>query len=440
MKYWLIPSVFLLFSTVAGAQITPFLKLLQDHASKDSTLADSAKTEHPLYGINGLYYLQPLARQWQNLEPVNHPGKKREPGQNIKIAEALAFAGDYDAAVQFAAMDYDSMPPEGYQDVQQYLDTLKSVRFEDARYYILSRTGNEKMVMFNELHHLPAHRAFLLSLLPELKAQGFGYLALEMLNNRSDRSLQELNLRTGYFSVEPMAGELIRKAKSLGFKLIAYEDTLADNHSGTGRDAIQAAHLAGIFQMDPGAKVVVLAGGAHISEQQIGKNYIPMAVAFRRFTGINPLTIDQTELSEGSSFEYGRYFHQSLLRKWPLQKPVIIMRDGLPVSLLENDHYDIQVIHPILPGAHKRPAWLSVEGGRKAVAIRPTEKKLFLVQAYYAEEIQKTPSGLLVPADQTYITGEDGYYWLYLYPGKYKLLLRDLDYHELSSKDLEVQP
>lgn len=440
MKYWLIPSVFLLYSAIAGAQISPFLKLLQDHASKDSTKADSVRSGNPLYGLNGLYYLQPLARQWQNLDPLNQPGRKNEPGENIRIAEALAFAGDYDAAARYASMEYDSMPPEGYQDVRQYLDTLKSVQFEEARSYILSRTKKEKVVMFNELHHLPAHRAFLLSLLSDLKQQGYGYLALEMLNNRSDRSLQELNLRTGYFAAEPMAGELIRKAKSLGFKLIAYEDTLADNHSGTGRDAIQAAHLAGIFHMDTSARVVVLAGGAHISEQPIGKNYIPMAVAFRRFTGINPLTIDQTELSEGSSFEYGRYFHQVLVRKWSLQKPVISMRDGVPVNLLENDHYDIQVIHPVITGSHNRPAWLSVEGSRKAVAIRPTEKKLFLVQAYYADEIQKSPSGLLVPADQTYITGEDGYYWLYLYPGKYKILLRDLDYHELSGKDLEVQP
>jgi hypothetical protein len=311
---------------------------------------------------------------------------------------------------------------------------------EPARSYILSRTANEKVVMFNELHHLPAHRAFLLSLLPELKQQGFQYLALEMLNNRADRSLQELNFRTGYYAAEPMAGELIRKAKALGFTLVAYEDTLADNHSGTGRDAIQAAHLAGLFQKDPAAKLLVLVGGAHISEQPVGKNYIPMAVAFRRFTGINPLTIDQTELSEGSSFEYGRYFHQLLLKKWTLHQPAISTRNGSPVSLLENDHYDLQVIHPVIPGAHNRPDWLSVNGARKEVPVRPTEKKLFLVQAYYAEEIRKAAIGALIPADQTYISGADGYYWLYLFPGKYTLVLRDLEYHELSRKDLEVQP
>lgn len=440
MKSTLIGIWLLLLTEISTAQISPFLKMLRDHASQDSSSTDSVKKVHPLYGLNGLYYLQPLARQWQNLDPVKKTGVQVESGHYLQLAEALAFAGDYGATAKYASLEYDSMPALGYQDVRQYLDTMKSIRLEEAGPYILSRTKKEKVVMFNELHHMPAHRAFLLSLLPALKQQGFQYLALEMLNNRSDRSLQEVNLRTGYFAAEPMAGELIRRAKELGFKLVAYEDTLADNHSGTGRDAIQAAHLAGLFQKDPEARVVVLAGGAHISEQPIGKNYIPMAVAFHRFTGINPLTIDQTELSEGSSFEYGRYFHQQLIKKWDLHQPVISFREGLPVSLLENDHFDLQVIHPVIPGSHNRPEWLSVDGARKPVPVRPTEKKLFLVQAYYATEIQKAPASVLIPADQTYTTGADGYYWLYLFPGKYSLILRDLDYHELSRKDNEVQP
>lgn len=435
MKILLSPIVFMFLHIAAVAQFGPALKQLQQHILKDTLTHDSLPGLNALYNNKGLHYLQPLYReikQWDGKKPV------KGQGRYSAMALDLAYAGDYLAAAEFGRNEFDSMPVAGYQDARNFMDSAKSVQYRDARKYILQRADSEQVIMINETRYMPEHRAFTISLLKDFYQKGFRYFATDLLNNRADRRLSDIDMRTGYFAADPVAGEMLRQAIKLGYTLIAYEDTLADNHSGTGRDAIQAARIASILQHDPKAKILVHAGQAHICEGIIGESYIPMAVAFRRFTGINPFTIDQTELTNGSSFEYGRYFYTLLQQKIPTEGPVIALRKDQPVSLLENDLYDIQLIHAAPVQVHNRPGWLNFYGVRKELAVRPTEKKLFFVQAYYAQEVLEKPLPILVPADQTYSIDRDGYYWLFLYPGKYTLVLRDMDYNILSQKEVEV--
>ncbi|MBC6489499.1 carboxypeptidase-like regulatory domain-containing protein [Flavihumibacter stibioxidans] len=442
MKWFLCVSLFIFPATQAMSQQLPVQvpQLVQYSAREHALLNDSSAAGNPFYYRGTIHYLQPLY-QYLNTGRRDSAGSK-DMDDYVGATEALsrhfAFAGDHASAANYAIRAYDSMPAAGYLDARNYIDTMRTVQFRDAREYILARARNEKVVMINESHHQPVHRAFTLSMLDEFYKLGFRYLALEMLNNRPDKSLTEINIRTGYHAAEPVAAELLRKARDLGFRLVPYEDTLAHEHTGSGRDAIQAAHLSRIFRSDPEAKLLVLAGHAHISEKRIGETYIPMAATFRQLTGIDPFTIDQTELTEGSNFEYGRYFYELLAQKYKQTEAVIAFRKNMPVSLLENDLYDVQLIHPPVKWTHNRPVWLNLGGARKEVPVRPTEKQLFLVQAYYASEATDKNFNILVPADQTYITDSDGYYWLFLQPGKYRLVFRDIGYRVLADKELEV--
>jgi hypothetical protein len=431
MKILLAGLITILFQLPAFSQSTRAINQLQQLALQDSTKRDSLSKLNALYNYNGLHYLQPILKDFRL-------ATRQKPADHFNnMAIDFAFAGDYMAACDYGQQGYDSMPPAGYQDVRNFLDTVRNIQLKGARDYILQQAANQQVIMLNETRYMPQHRAFTLSLLEELYKSGFRYLATDLLNNRADRQLTAIDMRTGYFSAEPVAGEMLRKAIAIGYKLVAYEDTLADNHSGTGRDAIQAARIASILQKDPTAKILIHAAQAHISEEIIAGSYIPMAVAFKRFTGINPLTIDQTELTAGSSFEYGRYFYNQFVAKYPLKEPAIAFRKNDPVSLLENDNYDLQIIHPPTTLLHNRPAWLTVSNSRKEFAVKPTEKSLFMVQAYYMDEIKTKLLTALVPADQTYQTDNDGYYWLFLYPGKYHLVLRDIRYNLIAEKDIE---
>ncbi|KIC93779.1 hypothetical protein [Flavihumibacter solisilvae] len=424
----------LLFSYSSSAQLPSSLIQLKQHVA---IKGDSLPAGQGIYDAKGLHYLIPVYRWVKN---TGEQVQMMKPEQYSALCRDLAFAGDYTSAPGIGRLRYDSMPKEGYDDAHHYVDTMKSVMFRPAANYILNRAAGEQVIMFNESARQPMHRIFLMTLLRPLYEAGFRYLAMEMLQNRGVRSITEMDMRAGFLAAEPNAGELIRNALALGFQVIPYEDTAAHKHTTLGRDIIRANQLATIIKKDSGARIVVLAGGVQVSENKLNEDFVPLAAAFRQQTGIDPFTIDQTELSPGSTFEYGRVFYSELQSSRKFKEPVIAFRNNLPVSLLENDMYDIQVIHPAQELKYNRPTWLSANGKRLATAVRPTEKMLYFVQAYYANEMETRSLPLLVPADQTYVTGSDGYYWLYLSPAKYKLVLRDINYAILSVKDLDVTP
>lgn len=423
--------VLLLVLQVVQAQWSPPLQLLKT-ALQEKNYSDSSQ-RNPLYSKTGFNYLQPLYKPVLTL-PMD--GRKHANLDFASAAIAFCFAGDYATATKQSTDYFDSLPAVAYHDIDQYIDTMRGVRLVSAREQILQRAAANKVVMINESAGNAQQKAFSLSLLEPLHRLNYKYLAMESLNSRADRNTTSVDLRTGYFCADPVTGELIRKALALGFVLIPYEDS--SRHAGSGRDAIQAATLANLFKYDTAAKLLVIASGAHNSEKRVGQEYTPMAVFFKRFTNIDPLTIDQTEMGEGASFEYARYFYQRWLSKNKIDSAMLATVAGKPVSLLDNDQYDLQVIHPPSAWKNRRPTWLSFNGTRRSYAVKPTEKKLFFVQAYYLTETKEKNRQVLVPADQTYVTDEDGYYWLFLYPGKYNLVMRDTEYNLLSEKEVDI--
>lgn len=383
----------------------------------------------PLYAEGGLHYLQPL---YEYLKSYASPVEKN------RLSRHLAYAGDHLLADYFNQQLYDSMMQEGYQDVHRFLDTLGKIQLTPARAFIKNRIANERVVMFNENPVQLQQRAFFYSMLEDFYQAGFRYLSLYWLSPYLKTDKAPLNKFWGYQVADPVAGEIIRKARQLGFVLIPYGDSSINKRTANVQDAVQATRLASILQQDSSARILVLEELAHISELPIG-DYTPMATVFSRISGIDPLTIDLTELSTGSSFEYGRYFYQELTKKINVDAPSVVMRNGQAVSLLENDQYDLQVLFPPAKNLRNRADWLTLSDNRKETPIRPTERELFLVQAYYADETERSAFTYLIPADQTYLTDRDGYYWLFLAPGKYKLVMRDIHYNMVSEKELTVE-
>ena len=80
-----------------------------------------------------------------------------------------------------------------------------------------------------------------------------------------------------------------------------------------------------------------------------------------------------------------------------------------------------------------------MDGWKKELPVPPAFQSLFFVQAYYANEYNDKTAGLVVPADQTYINAPNGYYYLYLRKGRYKIVFRDKLYAVLGVKEIEVK-
>src|SRR5882724_13647609 len=148
----------------------------------------------------------------------------------------------------------------------------------DAVAAILELADKQQVIMINEAHHVPSHRALTLQLLDGLYRKGFRYFAAETLSV-SDKNLQTRGYptrMTGTFTAEPVGADMVRTALNLGYKVTPYECIEGpDAHPAVDpipgmnfREQGQARNLKErILDQDPTAKIIVHAGYAHISKK-----------------------------------------------------------------------------------------------------------------------------------------------------------------------------
>jgi hypothetical protein len=385
-----------------------------------------------------LHYLYPLYHALKDEEKF----KKiySEKGYYDELSQYFAFAEDYLTAMHNLVKSYDSIDDADRRKVFKAVEGLKDIKHVEARRYINFMARTNRVIMLNDAYAKPLHRAFAISLLADLYRQGFRYLAMEMLNNFSHHTLSKLTMHSGYYCAEPVAGELIRTALGMGYKLVSYEDTAAFHHTVNQRDSVQALGIYKVIQQDTAAKILVYAEFAHISKKISGDGYVPMGRAFKNISGIDPLTIDQTDMTEESNFAYGRVFYQAYTQKFPVTTPSIALIGNEPVNVTNSDLYDLSVIHPPTVYQDGRPNFLNLGGMRQPVLIKPTTARIFFVQAYYQDEVKENGEKIwqLIPADQTYITTAKKNYQLYLKKGKYTIVFRDIEYQILGTLNIEV--
>ena len=218
------------------------------------------------------------------------PDGKTSPFPEL-YGTAASMVGEYDEArATYLAHRKPQPLPGGYD------------RVEPALPEILARAGRTRVVLLNESHAEAQTRASNFSLLAPLRALGFTHLGIEALDvvavpasavrcagaTLSDTQLPvrgyPLGLGvTGYYTQEPVFGELLREALRLGFELVAYE-TPTMGESQQEREQAQADNLACVLK-DPKAKLVVIGGFGHIREALGGDPVDPGAINAGRQTG-----------------------------------------------------------------------------------------------------------------------------------------------------------
>ena len=433
-----LPSLFSAF--ILQAQPNASLTKISHYVTtvKPPVFDSSYNDLHYLIGDN-LHYLYPLYQLLGNKQKFVQ--EFTAPFYYDLLSQSVSFVEDYEASLEYQDMaDTSRISDVENRQIGKSIQLLKNIRNADAKRFISFIAPHYSVIMLNEAYNKPLHRAFAYSLLDDLYKKGFRYLAMEMLNPMPDQELTKLTSKTGHFAAEPVAGEMIRLALELGYKLVAYEDPKASEHTPTERDSIQAVNIAQILKQDPEAKIFVYAGYGHIAEKSTTPDFIPMGMAFKKITGIDPLTIDQTDMCEESNFAFGKAFYNAYIDKFPISTPSIPLENDEPVNVTGSSLYDLTVIHPKTIYSDSRPTWLSLSNRRQPVFIKPSANKdIFLLQAYYQFESFGTVPGKVIPADQTYFTSGKGYYTLYLRRGLYILLFKNLNYKTVYTQHLEVK-
>lgn len=359
--------------------------------------------------------------------------KKGTPVQKGMYYQALmtyySFLGDHKKSLVYMDKAFGAKPPIVSDSI--FMD-YKAV---DAADYILQKTGNQRIVMFNEAHNCGQHRAFLRDILRGLYHKGFRYLTLEDLSQADSINARGYPLRgqNGFYNLEPTFSQALREAKSLGFTLLGHDDETEQ------REERQAENIYKTLKNDPSAKVVVWAGHAHIYEQPVGKDKPRMAYFFKKLSNIDPFTVETTVLREHSKEEFESGYYRAALQKVGLKKPfVMVQQDSVFVTPNLKGVVDAQIFFPRTDYSNDYPDWMGnsttdfYELTLDKEHFKDKLLKIFRVEEY-SKEIENAVPVMNIPLSRI------GVFKLFLEPDKYIAVIRDTGNWEYFYKEFEIK-
>lgn len=291
------------------------------------------------------------------------------------LAQAEATFGNPQRALE--AWDRLGRPFTG--DLTPYRTRYGTARQVSAFDTIVAMADTARVIMVNERHHAAEDRLLTLRLLRALRAKGYRYFAAEAFAVDTSLPMRGYVLDDGSYLSEPLFAETVREALRLGYTLVPYEaserqfkepDSLTPQQR---RDWGQAQNLvARTLAVDSQARVLVHAGFDHI-KQRARANWSPMAAYFVQLTGIDPVTVDQTNATARSRPETSHPVHQALRGRLPTDG-TIFMSDSSGESIGASAlAVDFVVVRAAAPDIAERPSYMTMNGLRRAVRVSVPE-------------------------------------------------------------------
>lgn len=302
--------------------------------------------------------------------------------------------------------------------------SLKFVKHkvENAKDYILNKSKKEEILILNEAHHYASHRTFATSLLKGLYENGYRYLGLEALGDDSINIRKFPIIHSGFYTSEPQFGNFIKTALDLGFILFKYEAESGKN--GKEREIEQAENIYKFMQKNKNGKYFIYCGYEHAYEGKHQTWEKTMAGRLFDLTKINPLTVDQTQLSERSDSELNDPLLSSINRNFPV---VLLDENKMIFTGIQKEPFtDIKIIHPITAYIKARPNWM-LNKTRKFYEIPKSKIKNYpsLIFAYRKGEFENKG----VPADIIELQSVKDSSYFILDKGNYDIVVKDRAYN-----------
>jgi len=179
--------------------------------------------------------------------------------------------------------------------------------------------AEQQLVVIMEAHTVSEHRAWIEQTLGFFRAAGFThYFAETIAESGSTLKLRGYpTSRTGFYTLDPRFGNLVRTAIRLGFEVGGYDLFQSDFDR---REDYQAARLAERFASRPDIRMVVHAGHGHVFKHEVRAVGRYMAARLWGKTGVEPFTIWQL------SHELSNDVYRPLIRRLgPITEPVMLV-------------------------------------------------------------------------------------------------------------------
>jgi hypothetical protein len=371
-------------------------------------------------------YLAPLAA-------AERAAEARKQGFELQqLGMQRAFAGDTEGAI--AA--FDAQRPAGaapLPDTAARAGELADVRAEDAIEAIVAQARTRRVVVLNEAHHVPMHRAFAMRLAAALRRIGYTYLACETFSEGLPASRQ-VTTATGFFTREPTFANFVNAALEDGWKLVPYDVVTPPKPGQDWMDNVRAREqaeadnlVARIFARDKDARVFIYVGYSHAFKSVPGAtgDVDWMAERLRRATGLDILSVDQTEFYAHPDRAAEHPLYAGLLAAFPEPAPFVLRApDGrYAVPGLAQGRVDMQVIYPRYAAHDGRPDWLRTLAGRSPrpipAALLPKQGRR-IIKALRADAVKDA-----VPADVVLVEAGKPAPVLMLPPGEFRYIYEE---------------
>jgi hypothetical protein len=399
-----------------------------------SLLALAACTAHaqapvPVPVFDPTAYLAPLVA-------AERAAEARKQGFELQqLGMQRAFAGDTEGAI--AAVDAQSPPaPARLPAAAAREGELANARAEDAVEAIVAQARTRRVVILNEAHHVPMHRAFAMRLASALRRIGYTYLACETFSGDATGvpAPGQVTTATGYYTREPAFANFVNTALADGWKLVPYDVITPPQPGQDWKDSIRAREqgeadnlVARIFAQDKDAKVFIYAGYSHAFKSIPGAtgDIDWMAERLRRATGLDILSVDQAEFYGHPDPAAEHPLYAGLLAAFPASAPFVLRApDGhYAVPGLAQGHVDMQVIYPRYAVHDGRPDWLRSLAGRSPhpvpAALLPKQGRR-IIKALRVGAVKEA-----VPADVILIEAGKPAPVLMLPPGEFRYLYEE---------------
>ena len=294
-------------------------------------------------------------------------GTDNEWRYRMTVGQLESFVLNHQAALEH----FDGSPRAGAT-----ADLADNTNATPAVPYITERAADHRFVIVNERHHASSDRLLTMSLLKPLREQGFRYLAAEGVWHGEAPGNRGYPVgSTGYYVQDVVFAEMIRQALALGFAVVGYEHEAgqlpleAMNDQQT-RDYWQAQNLiARTIASDETGKVLVHCGYEHAYESRSDR-WTPMAHYLRQAAGIDPLTVDQTMLSERATSATEHPVRRAADERGLVTGgPTVLVDEYGALVPIEGPSVDIRVVGLRTGYEAGRPTWMRMGGLREPLVV-----------------------------------------------------------------------
>jgi len=318
---------------------------------------------------------------------------------------------------------------------------FKDCTKKSAKSYVVEKAKDYPCVFLNDSKLHPQTRIFGKSLLKDLYDQGYRHLGVEAFTNfrEVNAGLSCPSINSGSLSDEPLFGDMIREALSIGFKLFSFQPSETEIAKATNiikkkyADGSQkdlkvsalnwskAMNINRYTKAHPNEKFLIYTSKNQIAEKDVF-DFNTLTQWFKNITSIDPLTIEQAIMNEACpENEHPHYKYAQVAG------PTIFLKYKTPVVAKQNDietPYDLQVFHPRTQYVQNRPDWLRMKGNRKPFKVNPDQYEMDYPLLAYAIKKGEDPQ-IAVPVDIVEFETNRIEMPLLLPPGEYQLVLRD---------------